>query len=341
MNAHIIDCPKAGCGCKLRLPAGRGRILATCPKCKTEFVFDSNKGVVDKLVVPAQPGAGAPPVQPSTEPLPPIGFQDFKQMFGDQPQPYAPPQQPYAPQAYTQPPQPYTAPAGGMRKIVFVYLSESTGTTLHKVGNFLAKNAPLKIIVDGKQVAEMIDHQNTVVELSAAEHSVCMANSGIPSVVAVNAKVSGFAVKIPAGQESYMAFVQKEGNTYYLRVGYLHDSFLDGLQAYFKKLCAGKALQERISLKENRNDCVYLVFKDDGFRLEWDLANPKGFQQWSTGRDGETISYAQLGLQPPPVQPGGYWDYIRIMITNAFDDSDDLECSLMGRITEKKLHSLT
>ena len=58
MNAHIIDCPKAGCGCKLRLPAGRGRILATCPKCKTEFVFDSNKGVVDKLVVPAQPARG-------------------------------------------------------------------------------------------------------------------------------------------------------------------------------------------------------------------------------------------------------------------------------------------
>lgn len=312
MNAHIIDCPKAGCGCKLRLPAGRGRILATCPKCKTEFVFDSNAGVVEKLVVPVQPGA---------EPLPPIGFQDFEQMFGDQPQPY-------------------TAPAGGMRKIVFVYLSESTGTTLRKVGNFLAKNAPLKIIVDGKQVAEMIDHQNTVVEVSEGEHSVCMANSGIPSVVALNAKASGFAVKIPAGQESYMAFVQKEGNTYYLRVGYLHDSFLDGLQQYFKKLCAGKALQERISLKENRNDCVYLVFKDDGFRLEWDLANPKGFQQWSTGRDGETISYAQLGLQPPAVRPGGYWDFICIMISEVITESGNFECSLNGRITEKKLHSL-
>ena len=199
---------------------------------------------------------------------------------------------------------------------------------------------PLKIIVDGKQVAEMIDHQNTVVELSAAEHSVCMANSGIPSVVALNAKASGFAVKIPAGQESYMAFVQKEGNTYYLRVGYLHDSFLDGLQQYFKKLCAGKALQERISLKENRNDCVYLVFKDDGFRLEWDLANPKGFQQWSTGRDGETISYAQLGLQPPPVRPGGYWDFICIMISEVITESGNFECSLNGRITEKKLHSL-
>lgn len=318
MDKQIIFCPRAGCGCKLRLPAGRGRILATCPKCKTEFVFDSNKGVVDKLVVPAQPGAGAKPPQPA---------------------PPKPKQQPYTPQAYTQP-QPYTAPAGGMRKIVFVYLSESTGTTLRKVGNFLAKNAPLKIIVDGKQVAEMIDHQNTVVELSAAEHSVCMANSGIPSVVALNAKASGFAVKIPAGQESYMAFVQKEGNTYYLRVGYLHDSFLDGLQAYFKKLCAGKALQERISLKENRNDCVYLVFKDDGFRLEWDLANPKGFQQWSTGRDGETISYAQLGLQPPAVRPGGYWDFICIMISEVITESGNFECSLNGRITEKKLHSL-
>ena len=338
MNAHIIDCPKAGCGCKLRLPAGRGRILATCPKCKTEFVFDSNKGVVDKLVVPAQPGAGAPPVQPGAEPLPPIGFQDFKQMFGDQPQPYAPPQQPYTPQAYTQP-QPYTAPAGGMRKIVFVYLSESTGTTLRKVGNFLAKNAPLKIIVDGKQVAEMIDHQNTVVELSAAEHSICMANSGIPSVVAVNAKVSGFAVKIPAGQESYMAFVQKEGNTYYLRVGYLHDSFLDGLQAYFKKLCAGKALQERISLKENRNDCVYLVFKDDGFR--WSGTSP-------TRRASAVVHRARRRndlVRParpaaPAVRPGGYWDFICIMISEVITESGNFECSLNGRITEKKLHSL-
>lgn len=325
MNAHIIDCPKAGCGCKLRLPAGRGRILATCPKCKTEFVFDSNKGVVDKLVVPAKPGAGAKPPQPA----PPKPKQ----------QPHTAAHQPVKPNPPAKPKQPSYA-GGAMRKIVFVYLSESTGTTLRKVGNFLAKNAPLKIIVDGKQVAEMIDHQNTVVELSAAEHSVCMANSGIPSVVALNAKASGFAVKIPAGQESYMAFVQKEGNTYYLRVGYLHDSFLDGLQAYFKKLCAGKALQERISLKENRNDCVYLVFKDDGFRLEWDLANPKGFQQWSTGRDGETISYAQLGLQPPAVRPGGYWDFICIMISEVITESGNFECSLNGRITEKKLHSL-
>lgn len=326
MNAYIIDCPKAGCGCKLRLPAGRGRILATCPKCKTEFVFDSNKGVVDKLVVPAKPGAGAKPPQPA----PPKPKQ----------QPHTAAHQPVKPNPPAKPKQPSYA-GGATRKIVFLYLSENTGTTLRKVGNFLAKNAPLKIIVDGKQVAEMIDQKDTVIEVSEGEHSICMANSGIPSVVALNAKASGFAVKIPAGKENYAAFVQKEGNTYYLRVGYLSDSFLDGLQQYFKKLCAGKALFERIHMPENRNRCLYLRFEADGFWLEWDVAQTKGFKQWSTGRDGEKVYYAQLGLQPPPVQPGGYWDYIRIMITNAFDDSDDLECSLMGRITEKKLHSLT
>ena len=151
----------------------------------------------------------------------------------------------------------------------------------------------------------MIDHQNTVVELSAAEHSVCMANSGIPSVVALNAKASGFAVKIPAGQESYMAFVQKEGNTYYLRVGYLHDSFLDGLQAYFKKLCAGKALQERISLKENRNDCVYLVFKDDGFRLEWDLATRRASSSGPPGATAKRSRTPSSACSRPRCGPAG------------------------------------
>ena len=93
-------------------------------------------------------------------------------------------------------------------------------------------------------------------------------------------------------------------------------------------------------MPENRNRCLYLRFEADGFRLEWDLANPKGFQQWSTGRDGETISYAQLGLQPPAVRPGGYWDFICIMISEVITESGNFECSLNGRITEKKLHSL-
>lgn len=228
-----------------------------------------------------------------------------------------------------------------MRRMLFMYTSERTGSTLDKVGNFLAKDAALKIIVDRKEVAKMVNHQDTEIRVSESAHTICVASGGITSVVAVNAELpGGTAIKIPAGSEEYVVLINKEGAAYRLCAGTVNDKFYTILEEYIKKMCAGKGIFERLRMPENRNECLYLKFAADSFSLEWDLAKTKGLKQWATGRGEEKIFYTQLGIRPPQAQPGNYWQFIQIMISGVINSSENLQCTLNGIITERKIHNL-
>lgn len=292
MEYHIIPCPT--CKQKVRLPANRGKLSVSCPKCKGTFLFDSNSGCF------------------ATQHF---SF-DFDQIFDKKEK-------------------------LSMRRMLFLYSSERVGSTLDRVGNFLAKDVALKIIVDRKEVAKMVNHQDTEIQVSEAGHTVCVAVGGITSVVAINAELpGGTAIKIPAGSEEYVVLIDKVGTVYKLYAGSVSTPFYRGLEEYFKKMCQGRGILERIRMPENRNQRLYLDFMPDHFLLGWDLTTTKGLKQWSTGRGEEKIFYSQLGLYPPQTQPGGYWKFIQAMISRVIDSSENVQCTPNGIITERKIHSL-
>jgi hypothetical protein len=96
-------------------------------------------------------------------------------------------------------------------------------------------------------------------------------------------------------------------------------------------------------MTNNRNKKIHMDLHKDHISLEWDLDQSHGLKQWATGRDGEKIYYANIGLNPPPFdsQPGNYWTAVRMVLASAINRSGSMyHCSVNGIITMKTINDL-
>ena len=342
MEKIIISCGE--CKAKLRVPLNKGLIQVRCPKCNQTFIYDSGNEVksrkdykkveeFSKNIQKQAPETGRESDNKIRKENTTIKNNEAERKDNGN---Y---QQPKKEQWITNEKKEASASAtvddvdAAKREVRFVYYTERVGTSLDKLENAFAKNFKLKLYVDGKQVGIMENKVPCSFQISTGEHRLWASLTNAPLL-------TNLGFRIPAGSENYLVFINKMGSKYELCGGPRPDPFLNGLQEFIKGMFQKRGIRERILMVENRTNKVELSFHESYMQIFWQLENPKGFQQWSTGGDSEKIYYFEAGLIPPTNMPPEYWVYVRYVIAELINTFDEYSCSPTGIVSLKKVHDL-
>lgn len=289
-----------------------------CPKCKEMSIMEKGNGILEfdcdcghSWVFDTDKG---------------------KVVSADKPKQQQKPQQP-RPQPASQPqsqprPQPQPKPAGKpCRKLVIERLTHTYKEwNLAGLQNRFQDAYPVHIFLDDVDQGTVPAGGSIEIALDSNAHQVKCA-------------LLASSYYIPEGREDYHGFCFNGA----LQLGLEDDPFLDDLVVFILKMFRGKAIRERMLDPNNRHHNVCLDIGPNGIKLYWQVEKTKGLMQWLTGDQEEKISYQQAGLRPLPEdrRPGGYWEFVNTVVTDAIvmDDKVDME-RYMGGFTFRSKHKL-
>lgn len=224
--------------------------------------------------------------------------------------------------------------AGPKRKLIFIYWTERIGHSMDKLENAFAQNFQLRLYVDAKQAGVMVQKQTTEIEVSTGEHRLWASITPVP-LLSPNR-----GLRIPAGNDDWIVFVNKAGSAYELCGGPGRDPFLESLQAFIRNMFSKQGICDRIMMPNNRRKEIELSFTQDYIRIFWTLNQTKGLNQWSLGGDEEKIYYHNVGLMAPKNMPQEYWTYVRFVIASDINEMEEYTCTPNGAVRIRTVHNL-
>lgn len=182
----------------------------------------------------------------------------------------------------------YSGSSGGLRHIVI----RRPGHVQKTATNIIMDAKPEFVYLDGKNMGVLKTGGTVDIDIDTASHKL---KTGTP----------GSACVLPAGTDNY--FAEFHNGTF--EIGIANDPFAAALLPVILNIFRGQGVLDRMQERNNLHHNVMLRLDETGIGICWHCAKPHGFKQWANGTDGETISFYQAGVTPPPKerQPRGYW----------------------------------
>lgn len=309
------QCPH--CGGKNKVKANHGNLIITCGKCKDQFSYYS--GEKDQIydIPPDESREGDEFTQEEVDAFENGNYtEDINYTYETQSEPSYQEDAPKQKNSKNLP-----------KRNFYFYWAGSCEHLFNKM-NLFNKSKSASVFVDDVDYGS-IDGELHIEVTANQSHTVYASAKILGSMMSKR-----WAFDIPADGKDYVFYVyQEKGGAHRVVALPVGDEFAIALGDFVRNMFKKKGIRDRFNMSSS--DYIIFDVTNEYFELSWPVDKPKGWKQWSTGKDDEKIYYKHIGLTPPSgnwVAQTRYYEALKMVIADVINEDDTFDANYSGTI---------